>query len=394
MMKKTITYTFILLLLLTLTGCQSRRETENLAITNAIGVDKLNSGGKVIFKFYEVILLPRKLGVSSKGTTTASEQTYEVVDSQGQSLEEAVRNITTKIPRITFLAHTQVIILGQSVCEENLNEVLDFLIRVTDIRLRSKIYVTKGDASEVLQAKPATESELGKEIFGLGTYGKNQSAEVKEITLKDFGDKILTPGREAWAPVLEVTNTNKLKNENNLKVNGLALFKAEKLYGWLNKNDTKGVMLANGEAKQGSQTVAIADHGQIAYLFNQSKAKISVQINEEKLITADIIVKLSGNLVESGGYPLDNQEDIKLAETTLNQTFEEQIRSAFKQSQESESDILGIGRLVERKDKALWDRIKEQWPKMYSEVEINVKVDSKIINTGLRNKTFNGKFIK
>ncbi len=394
MMKKTITYTFILVLLLTLTGCWSKRETENLAITNAIGVDKINSGGKVMYKLSQVILRPRKLGMSSKSLASGSEQTYEVVESQGQSLEEALQNISAEIPRITFLAHTQVIILGQSVCVKNLNEVLDFLTRVSDIRYRSSIYVTKGNAFEVLLAKPAMESELGKEIFGIGTYGKTQSFEVQEITLKDFSEKIITPGLDAWAPVLEATRSDKLKNENNLKVNGLALFKAEKLGGWLNKTDTQGFILAYGEAKQGSLTVAIADLGQIAYLFNKSKVKISVQINQEKRITADIIVKLSGEVVESGAYPLDDLEDFKLAETRLNQRFEEQIRSAFKQAQESESDILGIGRLVERQDKALWDSIKEQWPKMYAEVAINVKVDSKIIRTGLRNKTFNGKFIK
>ncbi|MFZ3372606.1 MAG: Ger(x)C family spore germination protein [Desulfitobacteriaceae bacterium] len=393
-MKKTITYTVILVLLLSLTGCWNKRETENLAITTAIGIDMIKLDGKDIYKLSEIILRPRKLGVSSKGTAGGSEQTYEVLESQGQSLDEAVRNLTAKIPRITFLAHTQVIILGQAVCEENLNEVLDFLTRGSGIRFRSLIFVTKGDTCEVLQAKPTMESELSKEIYGIGSYSKTQSSEVQEITLKNFSEKMITPGLDAWAPVLEVTITDKLKNENNLKVNGLALFKAEKLGGWLNKTDTQGIMLADSEDKHGSLTVPVGDRGQIAYVFNQSSKKVSVQINEEKDISVTIIVKLSGELVESKAYPLDNLEDIKLAEIALNQAFEEQISSAFKQSQESESDILGIGRLVERKDKALWDSIKEQWPKMYSRVEINIKVDSKIMQTGLRNKTFNGKFTK
>ncbi|MFZ3129849.1 MAG: Ger(x)C family spore germination C-terminal domain-containing protein, partial [Desulfosporosinus sp.] len=245
-----------------------------------------------------------------------------------------------------------------------------------------------------LQAKPTMESDIGKEIYGLGGYGKTQSYGIEEITLKDFSKKMLTPGIDAWAPVIEVSISDKLKKENNLIINGLALYKAEKLGGWLNNTDTQGFVLAKGEAKDGSQTVSIADLGQIAYRFNENKAKISVQINREKRITADIIVKIRGELVESGAYPLNNPEDFQLAETTLNQTFEEHIRSACKQAQESESDILGIGRLVEMKDQALWDSIKEQWPKMYSEVTINVKADSTIKRTGLSSKTFNGKLEK
>jgi spore germination protein KC len=394
MMKKIFTYTLILVLLLTLTGCWGKRETENLAITTAIGVDQLNTGGKVMYKLSAVILHPGNLGMSSKGSTNQPEQSYVVVETQGQSLEEIVENLNTKIPRLRFLAHAQVIVLGQSVCEGNLNEVLDYLLRYPPLRLRSKIYVAKGNASEVLQAKPTMESDIGKEIYGLGGYGKTLSYGIQEITIKDFTKKVITPGIDAWAPVLEVSVSDKLKKENNLIINGLALFKAEKLGGWLNNTDTHGFALTKGEAKQGSLTVSIADLGQIACLFNEKKAKISVQIDQEKRITVDIIVKLSGELVESGAYPLNNLEDIQLAETTLNQTFEEQIRSAFKQAQESESDIFGIGRLVEIKDQAVWDSIKEQWPEMYSEVAINVKADSTIKRTGLTNKTINGKLKK
>ncbi|KGP77202.1 hypothetical protein JT05_00440 [Desulfosporosinus sp. Tol-M] len=394
MMKKIFTYTFILVLLLTLTGCWGKRETENLAITSAIGIDQLNTGGKVMYKLSAVVLRPGNQGGSSKDSTSESEQSYEVVESQGQSLEEAVQNMTPKVPRVIFFAHAQVLILGRAVCEGNLNETLDYLLRYPPIRLRSKIYVAKGNAFELLQAKPTMESDIGKEIYGLGGYGKIQSYGIEEITLKDFSKKVMTPGIDAWAPVLEVSVSDKLKKENNLIINGLALFKTEKLGGWLNNTETQGFVLAKGEAKQGSQTVSIADLGQIACLFNEKKAKISVQIDQEKRITADIMVKIRGELVESGSYPLNSLEDFQRAETALNQTLEAHIRSAFKQAQESESDIFGIGRLVEIKDKALWDSIKEQWPKMYSEAAINVKADSIIIRDGLLSKTFSGKLKK
>ncbi|MFZ3130905.1 MAG: hypothetical protein WA125_07350, partial [Desulfosporosinus sp.] len=191
MMKKIFTYTFLLVLLLTLTGCWDKRETENLAIASAIGIDQLKTGGKVMYKLSAIVLRPVKLGVSSKGSPSASEQSYEIVESQGQSLEEAVQNIAPKVPRLRFFAHTQVFILGQAVCEGNLNEVIDYLLRYPPVRLRSKIYVAKGNASEVLQAKPTMESDIGKEIYGLGGYGKTQSYGIEEITLKDFSKKML-----------------------------------------------------------------------------------------------------------------------------------------------------------------------------------------------------------
>lgn len=396
-MKKVLVLMLIILPLFQDTGCWSRKETETLAITTAIGIDRVDMGGRKMYRMSEHILLPRQLGAGPMrvGGGAGKQRAFWVATSLGQSVEGAGRNLATRVPRVMFLAHTRVIVFGEDVSREGLDEVLDFLTRYKEIRERSFILVTRGEAAKAMLAQPEMDRELAHETFGIETFARTQTPKVPQITLKEFGERMLTPGIDAWAPVFEVmTPPEKPSPEESprqtVRVRGIAMFKTDRLAGWLGDRESQGVMIATGKVKQGDVTVNTGDRGQVTCIYRLPKVKTTVKISGEK-INLTIKAGMEADVVETSPYPITDQEGIKAVERAINRQVEDWIRSAVEKSQAAGADILGVGRIIERKNHAFWDRNGDKWTELYPRVSVEVKVDTKVSRTGMRNKSFEAK---
>lgn len=397
-MKKVTAIILLSLIIISSTGCWSRKETETLAITTAIAVDRVEIGGKKMYRLSEHILLPRQLGLGvgrSGGGGTGTQRASWIASSLGQTLEEAARNLSTRVPRTMFFADTRVIIFGEKISREGLEEALDFLTRYKEFRERSLILITRGEADNAILAKPEMEKELAHEVFGIQTFGQVQTPKVGEMNLKEFGERIITPGIDAWAPVFEISPPPEKPKpqespDKTARISGMAMFRTGKLVGWLGDRESQAVTIISHKARRGDITVNVGGKSTVSCVFRNPKVKTKAIISGNN-IKVDIRVKLEINTVESSPYPITTPEGIKAVEKAVNTEVEDEIRSALKKSQAVGADIMGVGRTVEITKHLFWHQIQDRWSQIYPQVSFQVKVESKIGSTGMRNKAFNGK---
>ena len=159
---------------------------------------------------------------------------------------DAYRRLQEKLPRRIFFSHSGIIVIGEQMARDGISPILDFFIRQREARMRSYILFTKGEAVKILKFVPKLE-KIPAEIM---------REEVKQhiglrINLKDFAHMLVTDGVEPVAAEMELVSSNltngadskglsPLNLETNLSIKGSAVFKKDKLIGWMNDVETRG----------------------------------------------------------------------------------------------------------------------------------------------------------
>lgn len=181
-----LTFTFIF------SGCWDRREIEELAIISAIGIDIVEVNGEELFRVSHMIMRPglaKGGGVQAGGgggTSSAVQQSFYLVSATGKTLFDAGRNISARISRYQFAPTIMVIIIGEKLARQDAKQYMDFLDRHKEFRLRTQLFIVKGEALEALTAQPEFETSLAEEISRIATnsqpnFSKGYKSDLLEI---------------------------------------------------------------------------------------------------------------------------------------------------------------------------------------------------------------------
>ncbi|ERJ10968.1 Ger(x)C family spore germination protein [Haloplasma contractile] len=133
--KKVLIISIVSVALLLLTGCWGRRELNELAITTAIAVDKADYGYNISVQ----VAVPSEVA----GDTTSSRVAATTYQAQGKTIFEAMRKITTEMPRKIYVAHLQTLIISEEVARERISQIVDIMFRHRELRTDFYILVTQ-----------------------------------------------------------------------------------------------------------------------------------------------------------------------------------------------------------------------------------------------------------
>jgi spore germination protein KC len=134
----------VLLLLPTLSGCWDAEEINELGFVLCVAIDKAGDGYEVTAQIAKAETYSKTPGGSSN--QAANEKPFWVVSATGQTIFEAIRNMAAISPRRIFWAHIKVIIIGEDLARSDIHDLLDFFTRNPELRLRTLIAVTQGEA--------------------------------------------------------------------------------------------------------------------------------------------------------------------------------------------------------------------------------------------------------
>lgn len=135
MIRKLLSLLLPILLLTLLTGCWNSRELNSLAIAVALGIDKVGDHYMVSAQ----VVVPSNIA-SSKGGDDVAVTMYK---SEGKTVFEALRRMTTVAPRKIYLPHLRVLVLGEELAKEGIAKPLEFLSRDHEPRTDFFIVVAK-----------------------------------------------------------------------------------------------------------------------------------------------------------------------------------------------------------------------------------------------------------
>ncbi|MEC1717184.1 Ger(x)C family spore germination protein [Schinkia azotoformans] len=401
-MKKVLIGLVVSILLLpSLTGCWSKTELTDLAIAVALGIDKNEKGDFVV----SVQIINPSETVTSQNAGGGYDTPVTTYTSTGKILFEALRRLSKEVPRKIYLAHLRMVVIGEEVAKSGLYDALDFLSRTHELRTDFYLVVAKEQTAEdTLQILTSIEKIPANKLF----FSLEKSAEVwaatGKVTLNDLMDDIVSEGIQPTLTGVTVKGDPKIgfskSNVETISPNalysykGIAAFRKNKLVGWLNEDESKGL---NYIKDQVTSTVVVFDmnndHAGVELI--RTKTEIIPQIKNEDI---SIEVKVTGEAnVGEVNTKLDLMDPhiIGELESLVNRDIRNSIENTVEKAQKDfESDILGFGERIHKTYPKDWEKIKKQWKEIFTNVPVNVNVKIKIRRIGTITNPFHDELTK
>lgn len=389
MLKRLLTF-ILIPLLLSLTGCWNQIEPEHYAWLTWIGLDK-GAGGKI----QVTVALTPPLSPVPTGAAPP-EKLLIVSSSSGDTLFEGVREINAHVPKRLFWPYLQAVIIGEDLARAGVEQHLDVLFRNVRVRKNAWVFITRGPAEPIFKTEPQIEKSPAKLIDSLVKAEETFLGKSRVIRLKDFQRELANPGFDPVISVLGIWDTDKKKilapgakvpKETELALDGSAVFRGDKLVGWLSPEESQACLLAKGEMKTGLIVVPHPDNPQnragIEIIRNSAKLRAELSGDQAK---ATIKIMVEGKLGDQwlsqpGVKATEPNEDpqfyLKLGEG-LEKKIKSEVEELLVRSQtEWEADIFGMGDYLMNRYPNDWEQIRSNWREYYprAAIEVEVKVN-------------------
>lgn len=387
------------------TGCWSRREIETLAVVSAVGLDKVTVDGRDRYRLAVQVVRPAAVGARQQdGGQGGQGRPTWLASALGDSLYEAQQNLFTRSPRYLFLAHANIIVVGERLArEDGMEAAMDILLRHKDLRLRSWLFIARGEALEVLRAGPELERLLSQELTNMVVYTQPQASRGYRVHVKDFASYLAAPGREPVAGKLEVfppaeeprgtveaAQTTTARPTKAVRLTGAAVFRRDRLIGWLGDRETMGFLFAMGEAVRGIVSLRLPGEGArpVAFLLSRASSRREVYIRDGQIL-ASVRIRAEGDLAESmETLPVGEKETVAFLEKQAALEIRRLVEAALHRAQhELRADIFGFGELVGKRHPRQWRVLEKKWPETFTALPVQVEVEARIRRTGLIGNT-------
>lgn len=380
MRKKFLSIILILTLLLFQTGCWNSREINELAFVLSIALDKADGGFKVTAQISKTDLYS-KTSTGSAGATD-KEKPFWVISSTGKTVFEAVRNMASISPRRIFWSHIKIIIISDELARNNILEIFDFFSRNPELRLRTWIAVTEGEAGKVLEVVPMMEKEPSLNIERI-IDKTNLIGKAYSIMLKNFLEEYLDPFIDPVASRITLITVN---SKPALKLEGASVFGNNKsMVGWLNEQETRGLLWMKNKIS-GSIRVIDCPYDGLPVTLEIKKGKTSIEsyMNDGKP-AFKIMVTAKGKVTEKACLTNFNEPGIMSAvEKALAEAIREDINAAVSAAQRFDSDFLHFSRTLQRDHKKEWQQqLAQNWPELFKQAQVDIEVNVEIPEVSL-----------
>ncbi|MDN3019653.1 Ger(x)C family spore germination protein [Paenibacillus sp. BSR1-1] len=392
-MKRKITLILFFSSIILLTGCWNKRELNELSILLGLGIDK----EKEQYIITAQVVNPSEIASKKGGSGKAPVIVYQ---SKGETLFEAVRKITTVAPRKLYFAHLRILVFGEDLAKEGIGEMIDALIRNSEVRDDFYIAVSKNSkAADVLKILTPLETIPANSLFASLEVSAKEWSPTEGVTLDKLvsnmvseGNNPILTGIELKGPV-KTGESNKNVDQTNpktlLRYKGLAVFKQDKLIGWMNERESKAVHYALGKVKSSVGFVKCPEGGKAVIEVVKTKSKLNTMIIKGRP-HGTIKIKILGNVAEVDCQSLDltDPKSIPYLEKESEEALIKIIKSTIQHAQKDfRTDIFGFGEALYRSEPDYWKKHKREWEQLYSQMPVSVKVEMNIRQTGTINNS-------
>jgi len=390
MLKRILTFSLLILFFLNSTGCGNLIEPEQYAWLTWIGVDRTAEGKIQITVALTPPLSPVPTGIAPP------EKLLMVSSSTGNTIFDAIRGINSHIPKRLFWPYLQAVIISDDLAREGVDQYLDLLFRNARARKNAWVFITKGSTNSIFKIDPQIEKNPSILINSLVKTEQGFLGKSRVIRLKDFQRELGEPGIDPVVSVLGIWDTDekrllapeaKVPEKSELALDGSAVFRGDKLIGWLSTEESQAYLLMKGEMKTGLIVVPHPDNPQnkAGIEVISSSAKLKTEIVGDQ-IKAHVTIKIKGNLGDQylnrpgqkAKEPNEQPEFYRKLGEALENKIKSNVEELLAKSQtEFNSDILGIGNYLWYRYPNDWEQIQSNQLDYYKKatIEVDVKVD-------------------
>jgi spore germination protein KC len=383
---KNMEYIFIksavlFLLLLPLTGCWNNRPLKSIGLCAAVGIDR-PAPEKIEFSIQ--IVQPAVLGSGEQMPSSQNATLY--MSNTSDTLHSAGRNIfNINLARTIFIDHVQLIIIGEEMARKGIADALDFWERDHEANINALVIVAKGVKASVVLTKPSQQDPVPALQIVKLLNNNILTARSQNVNLLTVLSRLNTDGYELSTGALRFRPGTGRKSLYDIDMGGAAVFKGDKLIGWLNPEETTSLLMVEGTAKGGLFEVPnpFQQGKTIGLEMMGAKTAVKLNIKNGKPIF-QVQVKTRMRLAEfHGTKPAIDLAAVKKIQTAGSKRIKTLIKKTLHRAQRVyKSDIFGFGLKIKRKDPVYWDQIKNNWDQDFQSLPVDVKVSVVIDEIG------------
>ncbi|AOT70231.1 Ger(x)C family spore germination protein [Geosporobacter ferrireducens] len=298
---------------------------------------------------------------------------------QGKSFMEANRQYSTRTNYPPFYEHLQAIIISEDVAREGITASIDLFLRDHEMRRRTRVFITPGEAKTVLDVQPRIEDYPAMYLAQLPFNASKTSRILHKTDLGEMSE-LLHAGADFVLPRVVAT-------KDEIKDAGAAVFKGDKMVGWLGELDTIYLKWVRDAVLGGVIVVSMPNDPESVVTLEIKSAKTKVRPKVEgNGIKMDIRVKAEFSLAEKTEAHFRNALDedfLKELETKAERDLRENMEDTVRYVQkEFGADIFLFNLAMERYAPDTWDQVKDKWADIFPQVEVAVSVKAKIAEIG------------
>ncbi|HWO96172.1 MAG TPA: Ger(x)C family spore germination protein [Bacillus sp. (in: firmicutes)] len=380
------------LLLLSLTGCWSSKEIEELSLASGLALDKgeestieeglKEKGGEytktdIITLTYQFVNPQAADAEGSEGGT--QQKSYTNVSETGDSIHQLTRELSLKREGPLFSPHLKVIVIGEDLVRSySLEPLLNQFLRDNEIRPSCLVFISKGRASKTLESKEAGEIPAFR-LVGIADNEYRTSRILPPMSLA----KLTSEMHSGSSFLLQ----NVVSANGEVKFAGAAVIdgKHKKLRGFLNEAELEGITWITGKGKGGLVKSFDQETGQLMiYEIESMKSRIIPHVKGDD-ISFDVNVESEGRLSENWAVSETAFENELL--NRIEKAAEKEVKDLMKNvvekmQKEYEVDVAGFGNQLRINHPRTWEKVKKNWDQIFSGVPIKYNVKLTITDYG------------
>lgn len=378
-----------LLPLLLFTGCIQGVQTSELALVEAVGIDRTDDGR---LKLTLQIFAPR--GSGSATAVDSSKNNSAILTATGDTISQAVEQANLMQGKTMFLGHNRVIVLGQSLVAESIQPILSFFDRSENTRQNARVLVSAVTAEEIVSTGVQQGILSAESLEAMIRQGEESDGALEcnyfslSMQLDDTGGSALIP---VIRPLPEEETQSQSQDSSSSGEEGVSMAQ-------LNHFQLEGTALIQNYALTTvfSQEVTKG----LCFLLNESDYPVLVLSHEETTLSAQLHQSSSSWSVSGEGAVLSVQAKASIDEllqpgeresendfTQMEQLAGEEIaslcQSAYREVTAYQANVLDLMDQLKWSDGDAWEAMKEKPEEFLAGLSLQVEVEVTFDRTGL-----------
>lgn len=207
-LKKHIGLVILLVIILAFPASMSTQARLNMRIIiTGLAIDKTESG-------YEVTAQIVKTAPSSGAEKSGAN--IDFVTDTGDSIVSAISKLSYKSGKVAGFSHTNFILIGKEMLEENVLKTLNYFLRDTIIKDSVLLLVAESSANEEIKKTKDLGLSVGLEIQKVFVY-KEKESDGTMTSILSFANKSLNHSKTSVASILSINSDSKNNGQKDSK---------------------------------------------------------------------------------------------------------------------------------------------------------------------------------
>ncbi|MGE6577229.1 Ger(x)C family spore germination protein [Paenibacillus xylanexedens] len=384
----------VLCILLTLSGCWSSREIEDLSLYVGLGIDVgketefekdiAAQGGSYPKKNNVTATVQIAPGFSNSqssqqsGSPSSGKTSYANEQLSGDSMLQIFRQFALRRDRPLIGHHLKVIVVSKDIAKKyGLDQLLDFVLRDNDIRPNCLVLISHHRALDVLTSQDPSRIPAFY-LTGI-TNNSYLSNKILDPVLLSKLDAQMQSGSSFLLQ-------NVLNSHGEDKFSGGSIFdgKTTKFIGELSQTDLEGLSWLNSKKKGGVIKTHNKQGFTVVYEIKKKKVKIIPKVVGND-ISFHVKTESEGWLMEDWRSPEREEKGdyLRELEKEFAELAEQQIRQVLYKLQHTyKVDVADFRDSLRIKEPKTWKKVKDDWDEIFSTVPITYEVKTTITNPG------------